>query len=315
MAGTTRGHPPTIAPMLARRRLQSDMGTNGPSLIAVDIGNSRLRLGRFLSGELDRSASVAATDLEDAVRQIKDIAGVGAESSPVVIASVNDPVADRISAMLAADLPSDRLYRFGRDLPIPIEVALDDDRTVGQDRLLAALGAFSRARQACVVIDAGTAITVDFVDGTGVFQGGAIVPGLNMMLRAMHEHTAALPLMEYADPHESRGVFGKDTRHAMILGVRSAAIGAVRLLVDTYAESYAAYPRVIATGGDAARLFENDPLVEHLVPDLVLAGIAEACRLTLAVDPDGVGRHSGSLRDFADEDSQSDPRDDDERDP
>jgi len=99
-----------------------------------------------------------------------------------------------------------------------------------------------------------------------------------MMLRALHERTAALPLLEATIPDAARGVFGKDTRHAMLLGARAAVIGMVRYLIDQYADSYGAYPQVIATGGDAASLFEDEPLVEHIVPDLQLVGILEAVK-------------------------------------
>ena len=104
---------------------------------------------------------------------------------------MNPAVADEVEEGLLPVLET--VYRVGRDLHVPINIALDDPATVGQDRLINALGAFRRARQACVVIDVGTALTVDFVDGVGTFQGGVIAPGPRMMLAALHERTAALP--------------------------------------------------------------------------------------------------------------------------
>lgn len=266
----------------------NDLPADSPmSLVAVNVGNTRTRFGVFESGLLEQSRAVPNTDLEEAARAIAElgaISGPGGTHRLIVIGSVNDPIADRLARIIQDKVPRDQMFRLGSDLPIPMQTALDDESTVGQDRLLAALGAFSRAKQACVVIDAGTAITVDFVDGTGVFQGGAIGPGLNMMLRALNEQTAALPRLEYQPPDAARGPLGKDTSHAMTLGVRAALLGMARLLIDTYADAYGAYPQVVATGGDAA-IFEDDPLVEHIVPDLVLLGIAEACRRSLMDDP------------------------------
>lgn len=290
---------------------------NPMSLVAVNVGNTRTRLGLFESGLLEQSSAHPNSDLEVVSRSIIELAkGTGALGLPrlVVLASVNAPVADQLMTLIAAEIPRERIFRLGSDLPIPIQNGLEDDSTVGQDRLLAALGAFSRAKQACVVIDAGTAVTVDFVDGTGVFQGGAIGPGLNMMLKALHEQTAALPRMEFKTPDPARGPFGKDTAHAMILGVRASVIGMARLLIDTYADAFGAYPQVVATGGDAA-IFEEDPLVEHIVPDLVLMGIAEACRRALMDDPqeeldrehrDRVNRPSGFEQRPGSEDGASD---------
>jgi type III pantothenate kinase len=126
-------------------------------------------------------------------------------------------------------------------------------------------------------------VTVDFVDGQGVFQGGAIAPGLNLMLRALHEHTAALPSVKYERPDDGM-TFGKDTRGAMLLGVHAAVTGLVRALCERYSEFFGAYPQIIATGGDARALFEGDDLVEHIVPDLTLLGIEAACRIQLGLD-------------------------------
>jgi pantothenate kinase type III len=98
------------------------------------------------------------------------------------------------------------------------------------------------------------------------------------MLGSLHEQTSALPSLAWAPPDKARGPFGKDTKHAMLLGVQAAARGLVRHVVETYAEAYEAYPQIVATGGDAPALFEGDEVVEHVVPDLQLIGILEACR-------------------------------------
>jgi len=94
--------------------------------------------------------------------------------------------------------------------------------------------------------------------------------------------------------------WGADTEPAMALGARGAAVGLVHTLVDRFALAYGAYPRVIATGGDALALFENDEIVEHIVPDLQLAGLAHAYEVMIE-----------SLDDDADDDD--DDEEDDER--
>jgi type III pantothenate kinase len=252
-------------------------------LLGVCVGNTRTRYAVFQGPELQDSASVVNADpgaLALALAEVYSAAG----SPTVVMASVNRPTADRLEADLV-DQTGAAIFRVGRDLEVPIAHALRDGSTVGQDRLLCALGAFSRARQACVVIDAGTAVTVDFVDGEGTFQGGAIAPGLAMMLRALSEGTAALPLVRYEPPAPGEGPFGKDTAGAMRAGVRAAVVGMVHELVDRYAESFGAYPQVVATGGDAHTLLADDPIVEHLVPDLQLIGLHAACVAALGGAP------------------------------
>lgn len=250
---------------------------SGPEVVVVSVGNSRVKFAKARGEELDDSRAIGKDDVQDAVAAIVELAKP--DGRPVVMASVNNAVADVIEKGVVAG--GVEVYRLGRDLQVPINHALDDASTVGQDRLLNAFGAYARSKQACIVIDTGTAITVDFVDGEGTFQGGMIAPGLRAMLGAMHSSTAALPRLDFAPPDTARGVFGKDTAHAMLLGVQAAVRGIVRYAVDTYAEAYGGYPRVIATGGDARRLLENEPVVENIVSDLQLIGLAAVCNAVL----------------------------------
>jgi len=250
-------------------------------MCAIAVGNSRVRAGRFASGSLVASG-VAADDTDEALRDL--LAEHLTDDARVIAISTVAPARARRVERLAADIvPDARIVRAGRDMPIPIQRALDDDSTVGNDRLLAALGAFRTAEQACVVVDAGTAVTIDFVDGQGTFQGGAIAPGPAMMLEALHDRAEQLPRVEFAPPEPDRGVFGKDTPHAMLLGVTAALRGLFRERLDTYAEAYGAYPQVVATGGNAA-LLETTGLVDHFVPDLELMGIFAAFESALSAD-------------------------------
>lgn len=256
-----------------------------PSLLLVSVGNTRTRFARNDRDDVQPAEAIPNAELPRLLAELR----AAAADRRVMLASVNDPVADQVQAAL--EQAGGVVVRLGRTggLPIPMEHALEHPVTVGQDRLLSALGAYSRSEQACVVIDAGTAVTVDFVDGVGVFQGGAIAPGVRMMLRAMHEHTAALPEVELSPsllPAEGGVPFGRSTPQAMTIGAVNAVRGLAHTLIDRYAEFYEAYPRVIATGGDAALLFDNDPLVEHIVPDLTLVGMLAACRIALNASDD-----------------------------
>jgi len=241
-------------------------------LIAVAVGNTRTRVGRFDGKELRDPVSLPNSSVEDVVKAVMS-AAESVHDPVILVSSVNEPVANAVCERLKG---AGQVARLGEDLGLPLHHTLDDATTLGQDRALNAIGAFARTGQACVIIDAGTAVTVDFIDGVGTFHGGMIAPGLNMMLRALNEQTAALPKVELAEPSDERGVYGKDTSHAMLLGVLTSVRGLVHAAIDRYAEAYGAYPQVIATGGDAALLFEHDDYVEHIVPDLQLIGIREA---------------------------------------
>lgn len=255
--------------------MQSTPGPPGPTLIGLSVGNTRTMVGVLAEGGVTDFSQLPNDPPDELHRALASLIE-SRPDLPAVIASVNAPLADRLQNFLEES--GLEVYRLGRDFSINIRHSLDDDSTVGQDRLLNALGAFAKTGQACIVIDAGTAVTVDFVDGTGVFHGGAIAPGVRMMLRALHDQTAALPAVDFVMPDPSRGPFGKDTAHAMLLGASGAVTGLVHYLLERYAEFYEAYPRVLATGGDARTLFAGDELVETIVPELPLVGLAAVCR-------------------------------------
>jgi len=244
-------------------------------IVAVSVGNTRTRFGVF-EGATAVSTRMEPNSDPEALLEAVAAAAREIESAPggaVVVASVNAPVSEPLIERLSQRVGAPVL-RIGADVPAPIAHTLGPRHTTGQDRLLNALAAYQQARQACVVIDAGTAITIDFVDGEGVFHGGAIAPGANMMLRALHEGAAQLPAVEFLRPDAE--TFGKTTREAMLNGVFYGARGMVRMLAERYAERYGAYPRIIATGGDAEALFEEDDFVERIDPNLVLEGVALA---------------------------------------
>lgn len=246
------------------------------TIVAVSVGNTRTAIGLFDDDALVRSTRLPNDDpdaidaaIDDAWRAIADAPGAS-----IILASVNDRAASDLATRL--DRITGEVYRIGEDLFVPIGTHLDPETLTGVDRLLNAAAAYDTLKSACVVVDAGTAVTVDFVDGSGIFHGGAIAPGAAMQIAALHQGTAALPDLTFVPPEDEP--FGRNTRQAMLQGVFHGIRGLVWKLVERYATSYGAFPPVIATGGDAAAIFTDDELVDRVIPDLTLLGIAVAAR-------------------------------------
>jgi type III pantothenate kinase len=252
------------------------------NLIAISVGNSRTQFGQFAGTDLRQQQHLDNTDVPAIIQQVVHMRGQTDEPKTLMLASVNEAVAGQLDAALRDQL-STEIYHVGDDIPIPVGRQLDPETITGVDRLLNAWAAWGSIRQACIVIDAGTAITVDFVDGEGTFQGGAIMPGAAMQLQALHEQTAALPELRFNAPDKT-DAFGRSTSQAMLKGVYHGIRGGIQRLVEQYAEQYGAFPQVIATGGDAEKLFEGDELIQTIVPDLTLRGIATAAQHALATD-------------------------------
>ena len=194
------------------------------------------------------------------------------------MASVNEMVARELRSVIEDQL-GDEVYEVGSDIPVPIGLALDPEATPGVDRLLCAAASWDLLKQACVVINAGTAVSIDFIDGEGVFHGGVIGPGVQMQLEAMHTGTDALPQLNFAKPDGEP--FGRNTASAMQRGVYHGVRGLAWRMVEEFARAYEAFPLVIATGGNATDLFKDDELVNRLIPELELRGIAVSTKLAL----------------------------------
>lgn len=252
-------------------------------LIAINLGNTRAHVGLFEDGKLERSERFSNGDLPAIMEFLANAWKIASgHNGAILMASVNEPMATKIASAVKDQLQTE-VYRVGDDVPVPIGQQLDPETMTGVDRLLNAAAAYDILKQACVVVDAGTAVTVDFVDGEGTFHGGAIAPGASMQLKSLHQFTAALPELAFHAPDSE--AFGRNTAQAMYHGVFHGIRGMVQRLTEQYAEAYGGYPLVVATGGDAQTLFESESLVDRIVPDLTLLGISVAARYALADGP------------------------------
>ncbi len=244
----------------------ANMEQPGP-LIAVDVGNARIKLGLFrrpagpglpqpertlrLTGraDLDRLAAwLAETQKGDITDSSTSAAPPShrhiAEPSQIsdvpfsrwYIGSVNRPAAARLVDWLHDQRPADRVSMLAAD-DLPLVVRLERPDMVGVDRLLDAVAAnrLRRSQRPAVVVDVGSAITVDLLSADGAFLGGAILPGIAMSARALNEFTDLLPLIDMSELALPPPAVGTATEAAMRAGLFWGAVGAVRQLVDRMA--------------------------------------------------------------------------------
>ena len=251
-------------------------------ILAADIGNTRISLGVIQGEQAYACESVAIGETDNIAAVLRQMWDGMTKPRRVAACSVN-PAALEAFKTTVADAIDEDVVVIGQDIDLPIETNLPDPKGIGVDRLCCAAAAYGRLKQACVVVDLGTAITVDCVNTDGVFVGGAILPGLTMQAMALHEWTAQLPLVEPAVP---KGAFGTDTAEAIRVGVVVGARGAVRGLVEAYATEMNAWPQVITTGGDATLFGNPEGIVQAQAPSLCLMGIARAFYQSLPEFPE-----------------------------
>lgn len=244
------------------------------NVLALNLGNTRLAMGVFVGGELEQVRHINLDDRSDLPNVLKElwnlIARVG--DAEIAGASVN-PHQMEVIEHIVREATGKPVQWVGRDIDLPSDVLTDKPAQTGVDRILNIAAAYEQMGKPCVVVDAGTAITVDCCNDKGQFLGGAIAPGVSMMLDALHSGTAKLPRVQFEVPHDP---FGRSTEQAILHGVYHGVRGMVKELTENYATALGFWPDIIATGGDAKSLFEGWELIHAISPDLTLYGIALA---------------------------------------
>jgi type III pantothenate kinase len=244
--------------------------------IVVDVGNSRVKWGRCVPRAVVETAALPP-ESPDAWQEQLTRWDMG---RPVkwALTGVHPARVRQLEDWLRRRGDMVRVINDSRELPL--HVALDRPDHVGIDRLLDAVAVNGRRSAGCpaVVIDAGSAVTVDWLDEEGVFQGGAILPGFRLLSQALHDYTALLPFIE--PPRQSPSLPGKSTPAAIEAGVYWSAAGGTAALIAAYCQRAVKEPEVFLTGGDAPALLPALPSARHW-PEMTLEGI----RLTAKVLP------------------------------
>jgi type III pantothenate kinase len=245
------------------------------TLIAIDIGNSRTKWARFVGDQMVSTRSLALGDLAAAATLRTEWAEPDARWA---VASVNPDGSEPLVAWLREQGGTPLILNDPALLPLVVE--LDRPEAVGIDRLLDAVAVNARRPRdrPAIIVDAGSAITVDAVSARGSFLGGAIAPGIGLAARALHEFTYWLPLLEVT---AAAAVLGRSTPDAMRSGLFWGSVGAVRELVDRLAALFDIEPVVFVTGGDGSLIAPMLGRRVELSPDLTLRGIWAATQHVL----------------------------------
>lgn len=243
------------------------------NLLVLAIGNSRLHAGVFVAGELKVVRHLPANVPEDWTAMLTDIWKEFGDASAEIAAVSVVPGLNSKLEQVVDDVTGQDVEWVGTDLDLPITVTTKEPAKTGVDRVLVTAAAFEQLNKACVVVDAGTAITVNLCNNEGALVGGAILPGVSTMIASLHERTAQLPSITFETPDSPYGV---DTTDAIRHGISGAVRGLVQSMAERWAEQMGTWPEVIATGGDANALFADWEIVHAISPDLLMYGIALA---------------------------------------
>lgn len=248
--------------------------------LAIDIGNTNIHPGMF-DGDVLLSTCPIRNESPSAIQtQLANFLSTFdlSQICDVIISSVN-PNAEAcvLEYIQRHNLTKPKL--IGKDIPIPIAVLTDYPDKVGADRLANAVGAYERTHNWTIIVDSGTAITIDAINDKGAFLGGIIAPGMDISARALHQYTAFLPEVIAKKPGK---ILGTNTEDAIRTGIYWGTIGMVGTLIRLLCEEIGHQPAVIATGGSASLLAKDIPLINAVVPQLTLEGIKGIYKTSVA---------------------------------
>ncbi|MDX5349030.1 MAG: type III pantothenate kinase [Hymenobacteraceae bacterium] len=227
--------------------------------IVVDIGNTLLKYGVFENKQLLQLG---------VLEQPEGLAAVLHAFKPVhaIVASVARPAADLWPYL---PVPGKKL-ELNWQTPLPIQNLYKTPQTLGADRLAGVIGAKQLFPQRpCLVIDAGTCITYDFITAAGDYLGGSISPGLQMKFKAVHTFTGRLPLVQQT---EEVPLTGQNTQEAIQSGVVNGTVAELNGIIDYYKQQAPALVTILC-GGDAVFFETKLKGSIFVIPELVLIGL------------------------------------------
>lgn len=231
--------------------------------LIVDIGNTQTKLAIYQEGQQIYFESTSHS-LANILSIIKcDFP----EIRQAIVASVRKNAEDVVEIIQQNQI---QCFLLNPDLPIPLENLYESKNTLGYDRLAACVGANKIYPDSNIlVIDAGTAITFDFVNCKKQYLGGTISPGISMRYRALNQFTQKLPLLEMNSDYQ---LIGANTNEAIIGGVQNGIIFEVDTYINELREKYSDLKTII-TGGDGSFIKEHLKNEIQLDSNILLTGL------------------------------------------
>jgi type III pantothenate kinase len=243
--------------------------------LLLDVGNTRIKWGVLADGGIRRTGHIAQASIRENGLQVLTTKIPGQADQVFVSNVAGTSFATRLSGVVGAHCRCDVRFARSERSGWGVTNAYTQPRRMGVDRWVAMVGAWAEFQSACLVVDAGTAMTIDAIDDEGRHLGGQIIAGVATMADALAAAASDIPAIRPAAGRSAAdlGMFARNTAAAVREGAQNAVAGAVDRAIRTL-QSNAYEPVVVLTGGDASRILNalcETPLHR---PHLVLQGLA-----------------------------------------
>ena len=249
-------------------------------LLAVDCGNTNVVFALFEGGGI-RARWRIVTDArrtgdEYAVWLSQLLAIEGLERSVVtamIVSTVVPRARHNLEVLAEKYFHVTPLFAGEGAAEWGIEIDVEEPGSLGADRAVNAIAAHAKHGGDLIVVDFGTATTLDVIDFNGAYKGGIIAPGINLSLDALVSNTAKLPRIAIESPR-SDSVIGRNTEDQMQIGVFWGYVAMIEGLVGRIRSEIGRPAKVVATGGLSLLFEEHTELFDHVDPDLTIEGLA-----------------------------------------
>jgi len=245
-------------------------------LLAVDVGNTQTVIGAYRGSELaghwriSTNSNQTGDELALYYQGFLMLKGLSfADFDAVVVSSVVPSATMSLEHMTRECWDFDPLI-VGKNIGAGIRVLVDNPKEVGPDRLVNAVAVFERYGGPSIVVDFGTATTLDAISGSGEYLGGVIAPGIEISSQALFRRAARLTRV---DMYRPPSVIGKNTVWSLQSGIIFGFAGQVDRLVELMREELGDKVNVVATGGLAEVIVDECRTVQFHDPLLTLHGL------------------------------------------
>ncbi|MCM3631346.1 type III pantothenate kinase [Paenibacillus glycanilyticus] len=245
-------------------------------ILVIDVGNTNIVLGVYNGKDLlhhwrlstNRSATVDEYGMN--IHNLFHYAGIRMEQiEGVIISSVVPPLMRALEQLCMKYLRKTPLV-VGPGVKTGLNIRYENPREVGADRIVNSVAGIVKYGAPLIVVDFGTATTFDYIDASGSYLGGAIVPGIGISTEALYQRAAKLPRIELVKP---KSVIGRNPVTSMQAGIIYGYAGQVDGIVNRIRKEFQVSPRVVATGGLAELISTESETIEEVDPLLTLEGL------------------------------------------
>jgi type III pantothenate kinase len=234
-------------------------------VLAIDIGNTNITFGLFKGAKLLRVRRLPTSDKINLLSykpKLKNIDGV-------IICSVVPKVLKSLKASLKPMVDC-KLLVVGENIDTGVINRYHYPKQVGQDRLVNARAAYEIYKRDCIIVDFGTAITIDIVNDKREYLGGAIAPGLEISLETLAQRTALLPRLKLAKP---KNLIGQSTKDSILSGIFYGFASLTDGMIEKFKKKLRRNFLVIATGGHSPLIAPYCEKIDTVKPSLTLEGL------------------------------------------